>query len=110
MIGQTHAISNTKTNIKMKTKLIITAALILTATLGQATTPKRTLTFYDALGRALTMPVKVEEATDTLPFDQAVEFSRARRSLFERKFDLSEMSKPETEVNDIPCELRPIIR
>lgn len=94
----------------MKTKIIITAAFILIGTFAQAAAPKRTLTVYDTLGRALTMPVVVEEAPEALPFEvlQVMDNDNLKRST--QVFDVSRMSKPETEANDVPCELRHLIK
>ncbi|MFO7999393.1 MAG: hypothetical protein R6U86_10490 [Bacteroidales bacterium] len=93
----------------MKTKIIITAAFIVLGTFAQAAAPKRTLTVYDTFGRALTMPVKTEEAAETLPFDQEQMISSEQKRQSAQVFDISKMSRPESEVNDIPGELRHII-
>lgn len=95
----------------MKTKLIISATLIFAASfMASASAPKRTLTVYDQLGRKLSMPVKVEEASDCLPFDQQAEFKSYRAMEVNRVFDLSEITKPETEDTDIPFDLESIFK
>jgi hypothetical protein len=94
----------------MKTKIIITAALMILGTFAQAAAPKRTLTVYDALGRALTMPVVAEEAAEALPFEMENVLNNDRRNQSEQVFDVSRMSKAETGVNDVPCELRHLIK
>jgi|LSQX01.2.fsa_nt_gb hypothetical protein len=96
---------------KMKTKLIISAALIFSASfMANASAPKRMLTVYDHLGRKLSMPVKVEEATDTFPFDSQTEFRNYRANEVNRIFDLSKITKPEAEDTDIPFDLEGIFK
>ncbi len=95
---------------KMKTRIIITAAFIILGTIAQASAPKRTLTVYTTLGRALTMPVVVEEATETLPFAVEEVTNSRRHNQTTTIFDVSALSKPEAEVNDVPCELRHLIK
>ncbi|MEE4177677.1 MAG: hypothetical protein V2I46_09225 [Bacteroides sp.] len=95
----------------MKTKLIISATLIFAASfMANASAPKRMLTVYDQLGRKLSMPVKVEEAADTFPFDQQAEFKSFRATEVSRIFDLSEITKPEVEDTDIPVDLESIFK
>lgn len=94
----------------MKTRIIITAAFIILGTIAQASAPKRTLTVYTALGRALTMPVAVEEATETLPFEMEEVIKSHRHNQTTLIFDVSALSKPEAEINDVPCELRHMIK
>lgn len=90
----------------MKTKLIISAALIFSASfMASASAPKRMLTMYDQLGRKLMMPVKAEEEAEVFPFDSKIEFNRYRSCEVNRTFDLSGITKPETEINDIPFDL-----
>jgi hypothetical protein len=93
----------------MKTKIIITAALIILGTIAQAA-PKRTLTVYDTLGRALTMPVVVEEAAEALPAEMEEIVNSPCRTRTTLIFDVSAMSKPEAEINDVPGELRHLIK
>ena len=94
----------------MKTRTII-ATLLLTISVtvsGYASGPKRVLTFQDALGRKLSMPVKVEEAQDTLPFDACREFHAARSVDVNRSIDISGMSKPEKDADDISIDLEAV--
>ena len=103
--------NNLKKVIKMKTKLIISASLIFAASfMASASAPKRTLTFYDHLGRKLCMPVKVEEATEAFPFGTQAEFKTFRSNEVSRVFDLSEITKPEAEDTDIPFDLESIFK
>jgi hypothetical protein len=92
-------------------KLIFTTALIIFATIfAQATAPKRVLTFKDTFGRILTMPAIEETAREeAFPFDQPAVFKKAQSETFNQVFDITHMSKPETEVDDIPAELKNII-
>lgn len=89
---------------------IATIILVLSASTMQASPSKRMLTFKDAMGRILTQPEYVEEASDDFPFDQAKVLQEVKAESLERQFDLTNMSKPETFVNDIPRELQAIIR
>lgn len=91
----------------MKTRIIITAAIIIISSTGIfAGSKERTLTFRDALGRTLSMPVMTEEA-ETVPFDTQAEFSRIRSEYANRVFDLSQMSKPEEE-EPLPFDLQEV--
>lgn len=93
-------------------KVIFTTALIIFATIfAQATAPKRVLTFKDTFGRILTMPAIEETAQEeAFPFDQPAVFKKAQLETINHIFDISAMSKPEAEVDDIPAELRNVIR
>jgi hypothetical protein len=93
----------------MKTIAIIAAALIMFSTsFSFAETNKRTLTIVDSFGRMLSMPVKVEEAAEELPFDQTAIVRQSRIDHVSRIFDISCMSKPET-AEEIPAELKGIL-
>lgn len=95
----------------MKTKLIITASLIFAASLmASASAPKRMLTFYDSLGRKLSMPVKAEDETEVFPFDSQAEFKSLRSIEVNRSLDLSGITKPEAEDTDIPFDLEYIFK
>jgi hypothetical protein len=95
----------------MKTLKITTAAiLILFASASFASSPKRVLTLNDAMGRTLTMPMKVEEpAKDSLPFDLEQVFHQTRLESVSNQIDLSKISKPEPDADDIPAALRHLI-
>ncbi len=87
----------------MKTKILTTAAIIILAcNMANATEPMRTLNFKDIKGRVLTMPVKPEaEVADTLPMHSLLN----EKGQSYRNFDLSKITKPEAEVNDVPSGL-----
>lgn len=94
----------------MKTFATIAATLlVLSITTAQAAPAKRMLIFKDAMGRILTQPGYVEEATDDFPFNQAEVLREVKAEKAARTFDITNMSKPETAVNDIPAELSSII-
>ncbi|TVR43040.1 MAG: hypothetical protein EA394_02185 [Bacteroidia bacterium] len=85
----------------MKTRMIITAALILfTATFVTAGSKQRTLSFRDALGRTFTISV-VEEKEDPAPFNLGNEF---KSNVSSRVFDISSLMKPEQE-EEVPAEI-----
>lgn len=91
----------------MKTRMIITAAIILISSTGIfAGSKERTITFRDALGRTLTMPVMVE-AAEEVPFDTKAEFERIRSADASRVFDLTQMIKPEEE-EPLPFDLQEV--
>ena len=91
----------------MKTRIIITAAIIFISSTGIfASSKERTITFRDSLGRTLSIPVMTEEA-EKVPFDTKAEFSRIRSTDASRIFDLSQMSKPEEE-EPLPFDLKEV--
>ncbi len=93
----------------MKTRIIITAAAILfSVTMANAGSKERTLSFRDALGRTLSIPV-MEEKAEATPFDTQAEFSRIRTSNINRVFDISQMSKPEAE-EALPFDLDAVLK
>ncbi len=96
----------------MKTKVITTALfLMFFSTMIFASAPNRMLTFQDSYGRTLTMPVVSEEAYEVnLPFDLNDVFKRTRLEEVNTTIDISGMIKPEPEVNDIPDNLKDVIR
>jgi len=81
----------------MKTRIIITAAAIMFSITLASANPNRTLTFRDAFGRTLIQPIKVEEASDSLPLEVQAEFIRMRQEAANQVFDLTELMKPEVE-------------
>jgi hypothetical protein len=108
---KTNKKANASNQKNMKTKLIISAALIFAASfMANASAPKRMLTMYDQLGRKLMMPVKAEEEAEVFPFDSKMEFNRYRSSEVNRTFDLSGITKPEAEIKDIPCDLENVFK
>ncbi len=93
----------------MKTKIFITAAAILfSINLATAGSKERTLSFRDALGRTLSMPV-MEEKAEASPFDTQAEFSRIRSNNISRVFDISTMSKPEV-AEELPFDLDAVLK
>lgn len=94
----------------MKTQNIIAAIILTIATVSVslASSPGRVLTFKDALGRNFTMPVKEEVAEDVIPYEIACEFQKARMEDVNRVFDLSSMTKPEQDANDIDIDLKEV--
>ncbi|MBW6499545.1 MAG: hypothetical protein K0B09_14240 [Bacteroidales bacterium] len=94
----------------MKKLIFATALIIFASSFAHATAPKRVLTFKDTFGRILTMPAIDEAAQEeAFPFDQPAVFKQAKLETINHIFDISAMSKPEAEVDDIPGELRNII-
>ncbi len=94
----------------MKTRMIITAAIIIiSSSISFAGSKERTLTFRDALGRTLTMPAMTEEATEEVPFDTQEAFSLIRSMDASRVFDISAMSKPEEE-QPLPFDLDKVFK
>ena len=93
----------------MKTRIIITAAAILfSVSLANAGSKERTLSFRDALGRTLSIPV-MEEKAEATPFDTHAEFSRIRTSNINQVFDISQMSRPETD-EALPFDLDAVLK
>ncbi len=93
----------------MKTRMIITAAIILfsvvTATAGSK---QQTITFRDSLGRTLSIPL-LAETEDATPFDTQAEFKRIRASEVSRVFDISQMMKAEKE-EELPFDLNEVFQ
>lgn len=82
----------------MKTILLTVSMLFLTSN-----TNANMLVFYDIQGNELLQPVMVEsEIEEIIPVD-TVELSNVI-------FDISRLAKPEKEVDDIPDELKSIIK
>jgi len=95
----------------MKTITTIAATLLMLITLqAQASPSKKMLIFKDTMGRILTQPTYVEEATEEFPFDYAEVLHKAKAEQAEKTFNIANMSKPETFVDDIPAALKCIIR
>ncbi|MFO7978032.1 MAG: hypothetical protein R6U64_05180 [Bacteroidales bacterium] len=93
----------------MKTKLIFAALLfVFTATFAQANSSKKMLHLVDSFGRHLFMPVQADEAPEALPFDAADIFHRTRMADVNKIFDLSTMTKPEADADDIDIDLKAV--
>ncbi len=89
----------------MKTRIIATLASILISTsiiIANANTA--TLTFYDAHGNELTMPVMME-AEEDLPFELKATKESTTASLHQHVFDISLYSNPEQE-DELPFEIK----
>ncbi len=81
----------------MKTKtLLFAAALIFSSLYVHAEPTKRTLTFRNALGRIIELPVKEEVASEDFPFEIENQISKASFDPHQ-VFDLSLLTKPEKE-------------
>ncbi len=94
----------------MKTKVMITAAAILfTISLANANPTRTFLKFYDAMGTELIQPFFAEEATDSVPFEIAAEFTKIKQEKIFRVYDLSELTKPEQE-EELPFDLETVFR
>ncbi len=94
----------------MKTRILITAAaIIFSVSLANASSKARTLTFRDALGQTLTMPMMAEEAAEATPFDTRAEFHRIQANDTIRTFDISQMLKEEKE-EELPFDLDSVLQ
>ncbi len=95
----------------MKIKLIFATLLfVFTATFAQANSSKKMLHLVDSFGRHLFMPVQADEAAEALPFDVASVFHRIRMAEVSKVFDLSTMTKPEAEADDIDIDLKAVFK
>lgn len=97
----------------MKTlKMIAATALMLLIFSSFASADTKTLTLKSAKGEILTMPVLEEkECEDCLPFDLGAIFLEVRMDALNVQVDLSDMIKPEAEVNDqIPGGITPHVQ
>lgn len=96
----------------MKAQNIIIAVIltITTATVSFANAPCRMLTFKDAMGREMFMPVKEDVAPEALPVEVAAEFRKARNEAVSQIFDLSSMTKPEQDVQDVDIDLDAVFK
>lgn len=90
----------------MKTK-VITAVLISMLMFASASVfggkPQRTMLFH-TLNGFVEIPIKVEEAPDSLPVAVKVaiaQHAEEMHSLVHEQFDLSLISKPEPDANDV---------
>lgn len=94
----------------MKKLIFATALIIFASSFAHATAPKRVLTFKDTFGHILIMPAFEENAQEeAFPFDQPAVFHKVQQENINQVFDVSKLSKPEAEVDDIPVELKEII-
>lgn len=98
----------------MKTKILIpvlTFLMMFASVNVFGGKPQRTMTFYGVNGM-IKIPVKVEEAPDSLPEIVKVvmleKLNEARCFALSMQFDLSQISKPEEEANDVTINTRQI--
>jgi hypothetical protein len=98
----------------MKTRMLIIATMLLFSIASQAGSPQRSLTIFGINGRNVEIPVKVEEAHDSVPAAIAEIFremeANRRDSLINHQFDLSNMSRPEPDADDVTIDTRGIFR
>jgi hypothetical protein len=98
--------------MKTKVKTLATLLLMLVAFTGQAGSPQKTISIYEIKGKTVEIPVKVEEAPDTIPAGFVAAFEKERSdnysSLLSKQFDLSQISKPEADADDITINTRAI--
>ncbi len=88
----------------MKTRIIATIATILiSASFITANANTATLTFYDANGTELTMPVMEEEA-EAIPTELNGLFEPAEEKPHNHVFDITRYSQPEQE-EELPFDL-----
>lgn len=93
----------------MKTRIIITATILfLGVGLASASSNMATLTFYDAHGRTMTMPV-MEEVEEPVPFEISTGFHRTNSGRALQVIDISDLSKPEKE-EALPFDLEKVLR
>jgi hypothetical protein len=89
----------------MKTKITFTSIIFLMVFIlsGVATTP--TFTFYGIKGKVVEIPVKLEEATDSIPgaIAEAIdEIQKAeRQDLVDKQFDIRGLARPEDDTEDV---------
>ncbi len=94
----------------MKTKILITAAMMFFGISLANANPNRTfLKFYDAMGTELIQPFFAEEAEEILPFEVTAAFEQIKQERIYRIFDLSELTKPEEE-EELPFDLEKVFR
>lgn len=82
-------------------KIVFTIILMFAVGSAFASSPKRTLTIFDINGKSVEIPIKTETAPDSVPIVQ-------RESMSSIYFDLSRMTKPEPDADDITIDTREI--
>ncbi len=96
--------------MKNNNQILAAIFLVFFFTSGYSETP--TLSIFDINGVTVEIPIKRELASDSIPpeISSALEEVRAneRRSLYNRQFDLSTMSRPEKDANDVSIDTRKI--
>ncbi len=98
--------------MKTITITLTTLILMMLAMTAHAGAPQKSTVLFDIRGMKVEMPVKVEEAPDTIPASLAMaieeEQSKEYASLRTKQFDLSQMSKPEADADDVTINTRAI--
>lgn len=96
----------------MKTKAITTALfLMIFSAMTFASAPGRVLILHDSNGHTMTMPVEIEKDCEVnLSFDLNDVFKRTRLEEVNTIIDISDMIKADPEVDDIPENLKDVIR
>ena len=98
--------------MKTKVKTLATLLLMLAAFAGHADTPQNTISIYGILGKTVEIPVKAEVAPDTIPAifvaDLEKEQCETYSRLLSQQFDLSQITKPEPDADDITINTRAI--
>lgn len=96
--------------MKSRHQILAAIFLILFISSGIASTP--TLTFFGANGVMVEIPIKIEEASDSIPYEimqaHANEQRAERNQLYEKQFDLRGLSKPEADADDVTIDTRSI--
>lgn len=96
--------------MKSKHQILAAIFLIIFATSGIAGTP--TLTFFGANGSIIEIPVKLEEATDSIPQEIAEAYvsqkQLERERISEMQFDIRGLSRPEADANDVTIDTHSI--
>lgn len=100
----------------MKTKnLTLATLLLLVFSAGTfAGEPLRTIPFFGIDGTVFEMPVKSEEAVDSLPFNlsevlREIEMENTRNSSY-GQLDISNLVKPEEDADDVDIDLKSIYK
>lgn len=96
--------------MKSKHQILAAIFLIIFSVSGIAGTP--TLTFFGANGSIIEIPVKLEEATDSIPEEITEAYvsqkQLERQRISEKQFDIRELSRPEADANDVTIDTRSI--
>lgn len=96
--------------MKSKHQILAAIFLIFYAVSGIASTP--TLTFFGANGLMVEIPIKIEEASDSIPAEimqlHVDEQKAERNQLYEKQFDIRGLSRPEADADDVTIDTRSI--
>lgn len=98
--------------MKTKVKTLATLLLMLAAFVGHAGTPQKTVSIYGIRGTTVQIPVKAEVAPDTIPAIFVADLEKEKSDSYDRllsqQFDLSQITKPEPDADDITINTRAI--